>query len=190
MGGFSKCSISDETLKKGGSNNNACMPTLTENKGFVVYTKQWNVFCSMISDPENRVQTQKPVCAHDTEHMQRPGTASKHTGQTTEVDPVTVREKLSRHSSLSVSTMTHLCSGLSSPYSCCLLSTDRDRKRQNRPTSHCKAKTLLFMLHCLVQSLIPALLGLCLSLLLSLVPLAFSLQRDKAAVEEVAHPRG
>lgn len=40
--------------------------------------------------PRGQSADTKPVYAHDTEHMQRPGTASKHTAQTAEVDPVTV----------------------------------------------------------------------------------------------------
>lgn len=52
------------------------------------------MFCSMISDPEDRAQTQSlPQSAHDTEQMQRPGTSSKHTAETAEVDPVADAEE-------------------------------------------------------------------------------------------------
>lgn len=70
----------------------------------------------MISDPEDRSQTQSlPQSAHDdTEQMQRPGTSSKHTAETAEVNPVAVAGgKRSRQSSAPVSTMTHLSSGSS-----------------------------------------------------------------------------
>lgn len=43
--------------------------------------------------PIGQTADTKPVCAHDTDHMQRPGTASKHTAKTTEVDPLTVTEE-------------------------------------------------------------------------------------------------
>ena len=42
--------------------------------------------------PRGQSADTKAVCAHDTDHMQRPGTASEHTAQTTEVDPVTATE--------------------------------------------------------------------------------------------------
>lgn len=77
-------------LEKQSSYDCACVPARAQNKGFVVYTKQANVFRSMISEPGGQSADAKPVCARDAGRRQRPGTASKHTAQTTEVDPVTV----------------------------------------------------------------------------------------------------
>lgn len=153
------------------------------------------MFCSMISDLEDREQTQSlslPT-THSTTwncfYTHRPDhrSGSSHSN----------RRKLSRHSSLSVSTMTHLCSSLSPPSSC-LYSTDRKWKRKNRPVSHCKAKKLKVQTAFIHgASLSCAVLNPSLAWALSVSPalslwslLPFSLQRDKAAVEEVAHPRG
>lgn len=111
---LSKQQISDwkKSKKRKMSNSIAC----TGVNGFVVYTKQWNMFCTMTSEPGGQRADTKLVCAHDTDLMQWPGTASQQTGQTTEVESSpSDRGKLSRHSSLSVSTMTHLPSSLHPP---------------------------------------------------------------------------
>lgn len=94
------------------------------------------------------------------------------------------RGKLSRHPSLSVSTIAHLCASSSSPFCVSL----KCWQRKNRPSSQSEDSSgCFYLLFCAICN--PSLSwGLPVSLFLDL--LAFPLHRNKAAVEEVAHPRG
>lgn len=50
--------VNKHRLEKQSSHDCDCVPARAQNKGFVVYTKQANVFRSMISKPGDRAQTQ------------------------------------------------------------------------------------------------------------------------------------
>lgn len=55
-------------IRKRMSKNNTCVSTLTHNKGFVVYTKQQNVFCSMISDQRTEYRQKSFLCLRHSSH--------------------------------------------------------------------------------------------------------------------------
>lgn len=138
----------------------------------------------------------KPVCARDTERRQWPGTASKHTAQTTEVDPVTVTVEICLGILPCLCQQWHTSAPARplppSAVFKALTESEGDKTGLCRTAKLKRLQTQLSLfraIYCLSQAVIPALLRLCL-VYLFLVPLGFSLQRDKAAVEEVAHPRG
>lgn len=185
-------------LKKKKKEPQQCLYAYTDSKQRIcgIYKA---VECVLLNDfrPRGQSADTKPVCAHDTDHMQRPGTASKHTAQTTEVDPVTVTEEncpgilpslcQQRHTSAPA------CPLPPPAVAKALTESERDKTglcHTVKPKRLQSQLLLSMVLRCLVQSLIPALLELCLFLFRSPVPLALSLQRDEAAVEEAAHPRG
>lgn len=142
----------------------------------------WHVLLNDFRPGQQRADT-KLVWACDTDHMQGTVVASEHTVQTTESGSShRNRGRLSRHSSPSVSTMTHLCSpaGLLPSPGCLSKHTGLCHSVKPLQTAFVHDSSLSIRNPSLIWG----------SACLIRVPLVLFLYRNKTAVEEVAHPRG